>query len=282
MRWKNARRSQNIQHRSSLKGGSIGIAGLAILLIGWFFGIDPQTLLQVVESGNLSSQNTNQRQTPNAQYRELADFTSVILASSEDIWQPIFAQHNLQYRPTTLITYDHRVQSACGINTSATGPFYCPSDENIYLDLSFIHQMQRMGAQGDFAFAYVIAHEVGHHVQKLLGTLGQAHKAMQSLPKTQANQISVRIELQADCYAGIWAHNIASNRIANLSLDANDLVEGMNAAQAIGDDRLLEAAGARIHPENFTHGSAKQRQHWLSQGIQHGSLSHCNTFKHPL
>ncbi|PIE82558.1 MAG: flagellar biosynthesis protein FlgM [Cardiobacteriales bacterium] len=281
MRWQKGRRSHRIEDRRGMKAtGGIGIIGIIIVLLGWFMGINPATLMQFVEtSGDMTGNHATSEKTgiPNPA-DEVADFTSVILASSEDAWQAKFNEHGLKYRPTTLVTFDNRVRSACGITSSATGPFYCPSDEKIYIDFNFINQMQRMGAQGDFAFAYVIAHEVGHHVQNQLGTLPQAYKIMQSTSQENANKISVLIELQADCYAGIWANYIANGHIQGVSLEQGDLQEGMRAAQAVGDDTISASAGRSVHPENFTHGSASARQQWLQRGITYGSLEQCDTF----
>lgn len=283
MRWKQGRRSSRIEDRRGAKGvkaGGIGIFGIIVVLIGWFMGVDPRTMMKVVETGGAltGGQSTQVRTGTPDQSDEVADFTSVILASTEDAWQHQFAQIGKRYQPTTLVAYDNRVQSACGISSSAVGPFYCPGDKKIYIDFSFLEQMKRMGARGDFAYAYVIAHEVGHHVQNLLGTLPKAHRMMHQSDKTTANQISVRVELQADCYAGMWAHHIRQGNVRGVALERGDLQEGMNAAQAVGDDTISASAGRTIHPENFTHGTAQQRQQWLQRGIQYGDFQQCDTF----
>ena len=206
---------------------------------------------------------------------EAADFASVILASTEDVWSTIFQNAGYQYREPTLVLYDDAVQSACGFNSAATGPFYCPGDQQLYLDLSFLRELQRLGAPGDFAFAYVIAHEVGHHIQTITGLEQQVRQQMARSGEAQRNQLSVRMELQADCYAGVWAHY--ADRQAGM-LEAGDLEEGLRAAAAIGDDRLQRQAGRRVQPETFTHGSSEQRVRWFRTGYQTGDEDACDTF----
>jgi len=201
---------------------------------------------------------------------------SAVLASTEDVWKPVFKQHGKTYHNPTLVLFSGQVQSACGVSSSATGPFYCSADQKLYIDPSFYREMQKMGASGDFAFAYVVAHEVGHHVQNLLGTLGQAHRYMRQVSKTEANQISVRIELQADCYAGIWGNKL--EKYSKIRLEDGDIREGLKAAEAVGDDTLMQRAGSRVNPANFTHGSAADRMRWLNTGLQYGEINRCSTF----
>ena len=266
MDWKISRRSDNIGDRRGFSGttaGGIGLGGLAIILIGWMFGIDPGTMLQFLEGSQSQSQYSNAGAPPAND--EAGQFLSAVLASTEDVWKPVFKQHGKTYHNPTLVLFSGQVQSACGISSSATGPFYCSADQKLYIDPSFYREMQKMGASGDFAFAYVVAHEVGHHVQNLLGTLGQAHRYMRQVSKTEANQISVRIELQADCYAGIWGNKL--EKYSKIRLEDGDIREGLKAAEAVGDDTLMQRAGSRVNPANFTHGTAADRMRWGGGGI---------------
>lgn len=276
MEWQNNRRSSNVEDRrggGALVGGGIGLGGLLIVLIGWAFGIDPGTMLGFVEGSGIGQ---SQSSTGSGKDDEAKRFLGAVLASTEDVWQPIFRQYGKSYREPTLVLFEGQVQSACGISSSATGPFYCSADQKLYIDPSFYREMQKMGASGDFAFAYVVAHEVGHHVQNLLGTLGQAHTQMRRSNKATANQISVRIELQADCYAGIWGNKL--EKYSKIRIDEKDIRNGLKAAEAVGDDTLMQRAGQRVNPANFTHGSAADRMRWLNTGLQYGEISRCNTF----
>ena len=276
MEWQNNRRSSNVEDRrggGALVGGGIGLGGLLIVLIGWAFGIDPGTMLGFVEGSGIGQ---SQSSTGSGKDDEAKRFLGAVLASTEDVWQPIFRQYGKSYREPTLVLFEGQVQSACGISSSATGPFYCSADQKLYIDPSFYREMQKMGASGDFAFAYVVAHEVGHHVQNLLGTLGQAHRYMRQVSKTEANQISVRIELQADCYAGIWGNKL--EKYSTIRLEDGDIREGLKAAEAVGDDTLMQRAGGRVNPANFTHGTAADRMRWLNNGLQYGEINRCNTF----
>ena len=276
MEWQNNRRSSNVEDRrggGALVGGGIGLGGLLIVLIGWAFGIDPGTMLGFVEGSGIGQ---SQSSTGSGKDDEAKRFLGAVLASTEDVWQPIFRQHGKTYREPTLVMFEGQVQSACGISSSATGPFYCSADQKLYIDPSFYREMQKMGASGEFAFAYVVAHEVGHHVQNLLGTLGQAHTQMRRSNKATANQISVRIELQADCYAGIWGNKL--EKYSNIRINEKDIRNGLKAAEAVGDDTLMQRAGQRVNPANFTHGSAADRMKWLNTGLQYGEISRCNTF----
>ena len=276
MEWQNNRRSSNVEDRrggGALVGGGIGLGGLLIVLIGWAFGIDPGTMLGFVEGSGIGQ---SQSSTGSGKDDEAKRFLGAVLASTEDVWQPIFRQYGKSYREPTLVLFEGQVQSACGISSSATGPFYCSADQKLYIDPSFYREMQKMGASGDFAFAYVVAHEVGHHVQNLLGTLGQAHRYMRQVSKTEANQISVRIELQADCYAGIWGNKL--EKYSNIRINEADIRNGLKAAEAVGDDTLMQRAGQRVNPANFTHGSSADRMKWLNIGLQYGEISRCNTF----
>ena len=276
MEWQNNRRSSNVEDRrggGALVGGGIGLGGLLIVLIGWAFGIDPGTMLGFVEGSGIGQ---SQSSTGSGKDDEAKRFLGAVLASTEDVWQPIFRQYGKSYREPTLVLFEGQVQSACGISSSATGPFYCSADQKLYIDPSFYREMQKMGASGEFAFAYVVAHEVGHHVQNLLGTLGQAHTQMRRSNKATANQISVRIELQADCYAGIWGNKL--EKYSKIRIDEKDIRNGLKAAEAVGDDTLMQRAGQRVNPANFTHGSSADRMKWLNTGLQYGEISRCNTF----
>ena len=276
MEWQNNRRSSNVEDRrggGALVGGGIGLGGLLIVLIGWAFGIDPGTMLGFVEGSGISQ---SQSSTGSGKDDEAKRFLGAVLASTEDVWQPIFRQYGKSYREPTLVLFEGQVQSACGISSSATGPFYCSADQKLYIDPAFYREMQKMGASGEFAFAYVVAHEVGHHVQNLLGTLGQAHTQMRRSNKATANQISVRIELQADCYAGIWGNKL--EKYSKIRINEKDIRNGLKAAEAVGDDTLMQRAGQRVNPANFTHGSSADRMKWLNTGLQYGEISRCNTF----
>lgn len=288
MRWRKGRRSNNIEDRrgqgpgtgrvpgkAGLKLG--GGAGIIVLLLGMFLGVDLTALLGT-NGGSASSglsQLGNQNNTRARSDDEATAFVSTMLAYNEDVWGKLFAQANQQYRPAKLVIFDGGVNSACGYTSSAVGPFYCPGDYQIYIDLSFFRELEKMGAGGDFAQAYVLAHEVGHHIQNLLGVSMAVQKRQRSVGKAQANQLSVRTELQADCYAGVWAHH--AHKDSQL-LEPGDLEEGMNAAAKIGDDALMRQAGARIRPEAFTHGSSRQRQEWLYRGLESGDPQRCDSF----
>ena len=280
MRLDGRRFSNNVTDRRGGSGGKIagigGIGGLIVVaLIVWLAGGDPMSVI----SNSSAFQNTNEiygSGLTQEQEKEYADFASRILAGTEDVWNEQFRKMGLQYREPKMVLYTGSVTSGCGNATSAVGPFYCSADQTIYLDLSFFQQMEKeMGAGGDFACAYVIAHEVGHHVQYLLGTLDEAHSAMAQTSQTEANKISVRTELQADFYAGVWAHQ--DNRLFN-SLEEGDIEEGLNAASKIGDDYLQKQAQGYAVPETFNHGRSDQRVKWLKKGITTGDIRYGDTF----
>ncbi|MEZ5593105.1 MAG: neutral zinc metallopeptidase [Gammaproteobacteria bacterium] len=283
MRWRQGRRSSNVEDRRGRgpigrmsKGAKLGGGmTLIIILIGLFLGQDPMALLQMLNgSGGVSAPTQTTSTAPSANDEE-ADFISVVLADTEDVWKQIFAASGEQYRPPTLVLFTDVVQSACGTNSAATGPFYCPPDQNVYIDLGFFQELARLGAPGDFARAYVLGHEIGHHIQNLLGTEAQVRQARSRASQAQANALSVRLELQADCYAGVWAHHAHQQRQV---LEQGDIEEGLTAASAIGDDRLQRQAGRRVNPDSFTHGSSAQRVEWFKRGLQTGSVRECNTF----
>lgn len=275
MRWRGGRRSTNVEDRRgrAMSGGAKlgGGATLIIIVIALLLGKDPSELLGLVGGG------TNTVQQPvNTQINdETADFVSVVLADTEDTWSALFSQRGGRYEPPRLVLFTDSVQSACGMSTAATGPFYCPGDRQVYIDLSFFRELHKLGAPGDFAQAYVLGHEIGHHLQTLLGTEREVRKAQRQASKTQSNALSVLMELQADCYAGVWAHH--AHRQRNI-LEPGDLKEGLTAAASIGDDRLQRMAGRAVNPDAFTHGTSQQRVQWFKIGLKQGSLDKCNTF----
>jgi hypothetical protein len=279
MRWQMGRRSNNVEdQRGSGGGGGVvvgGVGTLVLALIALALGVDPSIILNSAQQQQ-SSQITRNSQPRSPQQEKLVDFVSVVLADTEDTWQEIFQKSGETYREPKLVLFTGVVRSACGQAQAAMGPFYCPVDQKVYIDLSFYQDLKnRHNAPGDFAQAYVIAHEVGHHVQTLLGISQQVQRAKQQGSKTQANQLSVRQELQADCFAGIWAHNADRSRQI---LETGDVEEALNAATSIGDDRLQREAQGYVVPESFTHGTSAQRVRWFKRGLASGSLKECNTF----
>lgn len=277
MRWQFGRRSNNVQDRRAIAtrgavGGGLGMVVLALLAM--FLGVDPSIVLN--QAGPISPDGSS-RTTSSAKEEELVDFVSVVLADTEDTWGELFRQNDLRYVEPKLVLFSGAVESACGYAEATVGPFYCPADQKVYIDLSFYHDLQyRHGAPGDFAQAYVIAHEVGHHVQNLLGISGQVNHLRKRVSKVEANQLSVRQELQADCFAGIWAHH--ANRSRQI-LEQGDVEEALTAASSIGDDRLQRKAQGYIVPESFTHGTSAQRVKWFKKGLTTGDIASCNTFE---
>jgi len=279
MLWENGRRSENVEDRRGIGVGGIaggGVGVVVIALIAMFFGVDPRVILQEASQGQAPS--GQQQAVPVDPVQDkLKDFVSVVLADTEDTWGEIFQRGGSTYERPKLVLFTGAVRSACGLAQSAVGPFYCPGDRRVYIDLDFYKMLEkRFGAPGEFAKAYVLAHEVGHHVQNLLGISGKVHAAMERASRERANQLSVRQELQADCYAGIWANH--ANRSRHI-LEAGDVESGLNAAAAIGDDRLQKQAQGYVAPESFTHGSSAQRVQWFRRGLESGELSACDTFK---
>lgn len=295
MRWKGGRRSSNVDDRRGESAGytsagaapvllrflpalirtKIGrtflIVGVVVVFGSRFLGID---LLPLLLGGSVAT--APSQYTPSEQEQELADFTAVVLADTEDTWNAIFTSQGLQYVEPTLVLFSGRVNSACGQASSAVGPFYCPGDQQLYIDLSFFADLaNRHGAPGDFAQAYVVAHEIGHHVQTLLGISQKVRAAGQGRSEAQVNALSVRQELQADCFAGLWGHAAKVDRDL---LDEGDLEEALQAASAIGDDRLQREAGRRVVPDSFTHGTSKQRVAWFRRGFDSGDFAACDTF----
>jgi predicted metalloprotease len=280
MKWRGRRGSRNIEdrrgRRSVGKAGGVGGFGLiAILVIGYFLGIDVSPLLQGGGTTGGSQQTVSQEITPAD--RQAGEFVSVVLADTEEVWAEIFRdQVGQPYNPATLVLFKGATQSPCGGANGASGPFYCPADRKAYLDTDFFVTLERrMGAGGDFAAAYVVAHEIAHHVQNELGILGQANRIRQQSSQERSNQISVRIELQADCFSGIWAR-YAQARFN--SLEQGDLAEAVNAARQIGDDTLQRNAGRLPNPHTFTHGTSEQRQRWFARGYDNPTIQNCDTF----
>jgi len=295
MRWKGRRVSSNVEDRrgsSGAKVGGISIVGLVVAFVAWkFFGVDPQQAYQATQQITAAqSQTSTAPEQLSAEQKEASDFVGTILADTEDTWTPIFQQLGQSYVAPKLVLFNGRDQSVCGTAESAMGPFYCPGDQKVYIDTQFFKEMrQQMGISGDknqtelsrqdqagdFAQAYVVAHEVGHHIQNLLGISSQVQRAQAQANRTQANQLSVRLELQADCFAGIWANR---NQERTQFLEAGDVEEAMDAAQKIGDDYLQKRATGQVVPDSFTHGTSQQRMHWFETGLKSGDLNQCDTF----
>jgi len=261
----NQRASGNVEDRRGMGvGGGLGIGGIVIALVAYFLGFDPSTVINVAEQ--VQTQREPKDVPKGAPTDEAGQFVSKVLGSTEDVWTKVFQQSGGKYRAPTLVIYDGAVRSACGTGQTAMGPFYCPNDEKLYLDLSFFRQLSaRFRAPGDFAQAYVVAHELGHHIQNLMGTTD----------RVRSNEDSVRVELQADCYAGVWGHYAAQRNV----LEPGDAEEGLAAASAVGDDRLQEMSGRAVNPDSFTHGSSQQRMEWFNRGFRSGNVSDCDTFR---
>lgn len=280
MRWRGGRRSRNIEDRRGARpsgrmlGGGIGT--IAVILIAWYLGVDPTPLLEGMQSTGGASSAGTQATAEDLKNDPLADMISVVMADTEDVWNAIFAEQGRRYQEPTLVLFSGATRSACGVGQAAMGPFYCPADQNAYIDLSFYKDMRdRFRAPGDFAQAYVIAHEVGHHVQNLLGISSQVRDMQRGMSKAEANEMSVKLELQADCLAGVWANR--ADKARNI-LESGDVEEALNAASAIGDDRLQKQSQGRVVPESFTHGTSAQRQRWFRTGLSSGDPDTCDTF----
>ncbi|MDH2918070.1 MAG: zinc metallopeptidase [Sideroxydans sp.] len=286
MRTDNERESSNIEDRRGSEGGGGGFSlgggrnlGLGTIVVAfvasWALGMNPMTVLSLLSGGGAPQSQSAPSSKPLANDVD-ARFVSVVLADTEDVWRDIFKQAGSQYREPKLVLFSGQTPTACGTGQAAMGPFYCPGDEKVYIDLRFYQELRdRYKAPGDFAQAYVIAHEVGHHVQNLLGTSGKVDAMRGRTSEAQQNQLSVRLELQADCYAGVWANH--AQKMRNI-IEAGDIDEAMTAAAAVGDDSIQMAARGTVVPESFTHGSAAQRTHWFHSGFQSGDLNQCNTF----
>ena len=285
MKWEGNRQSENVEDRRSSSGGGSGMLGgrglgigtIVIALVGgWIFGINPMTILSMLSGGEAAMV---QQQAPAARPPAddpMARFVSTVLADTEDVWKQQFSQGGATYQEPSLVLFRGSTPTACGAGQSAMGPFYCPGDQKVYIDLAFYETLRdRLGAPGDFAQAYVIAHEVGHHVQNLLGITSKMEQARQRVSRTEYNALSVRLELQADCLAGVWAHHAQRSRQI---LERGDVEEAMNAAARIGDDALQRAGGGAVVPESFTHGTSAQRQSWFDKGLKGGSMKGCDSF----
>jgi predicted metalloprotease len=288
MRWIGDRQSENVEDRRGMGGGlPVGIGGVGaviVVVVGLFLGVDPSTLLALL-SGEGAPQQTDTRRADDGGYGSsrtpgsgqadlMREFVSVVLADTEDVWSQVFQSR--RYDDPKLVLYSNRVSSACGFASAASGPFYCPEDHKAYLDLSFFQEMKdRFNAPGEFAEAYVIAHEIGHHVQNELGILQKAHAERARSDERRSNAISVRIELQADCFAGVWAYH--ADRTKHI-IEQGDVEAALNAASAVGDDRLQRQAHGTVVPDAFTHGSSAQRVRWFKRGLETGILEQCNTF----
>lgn len=281
MKWQGGRRGGKIEDRRGMStGGKVavgGIGGVIILLIGMFMGVDPTQLLQQIQPG--ATTQGEYQSTPEED--RLLDFADVVLASTDDVWTRLFQQAGQSYPKPGLVVYTQGTETGgCGLGQAHFGPFYCPADQKIYLDLSFNKELsQRFGAKGEFALAYVIAHEVGHHIQQVLGVLEQTNALRAKLSEREYNKISVMTELQADFYAGVWAHHV--NKMTNIELTYQDIVDGMNAAAAVGDDHIQEQATGRSNPETFTHGTSEQRSYWFKKGYDTGDVNAGDTFNEP-
>jgi uncharacterized protein len=283
MRWTSGRRSENVEDRRGFQvsrrvaGGGIGT--IVLVLVALYFGVDPSVLLNVnqtpIPGSGTPTQSTPYSASP--QEKRLADFVSVVLADTEDTWHALFRGMGKTYEEPKLVLFSGAVESACGFASAAVGPFYCPEDQKVYIDLRFYSDLRnKFGAPGDFAQAYVIAHEVGHHVQKLLGIAEKVHSLRSRVSEKEANKLSVMMELQADCFSGVWAYHADK---ARKIIEQGDVEEALNAASAIGDDRLQRQSRGYVTPDSFTHGTSAQRMHWFKQGLETGSLGRCNTFQ---
>ncbi|WP_314924738.1 neutral zinc metallopeptidase [Aeromonas piscicola] len=278
MRWQNRRESNNVEDRRQQGGGGglpIGGKGrlilLVVVMVAGYYGLDLSPLL----SGSAPQSQTQRQEVSQPAKDPLAKFTSVMLASTEDAWAEIFQQSGNPYQAPKLVLYRGATRTGCGQGQSVMGPFYCPADRTVYIDLSFYQEMRdKLGADGDFAQGYVVAHEVGHHVQNLLGIERKMRQQQQGLSRAEQNKLSVKLELQADCFAGVWGHYMAREQV----LEHGDLEEALNAAQAIGDDRLQQQSQGRVIPDSFTHGSSAQRYTWFKRGFDSGKPASCNTF----
>ena len=280
MRWSGDRESSNVEDRRGLSPGTVimggGLGTIVIALLVFLLGGNPTEVLQPSQDTRPGVQQPVQS---SPQEEQLKKFVSVVLADTEDVWHEIFREQGLRYREPKLVIYRGRVESACGLGSAAAGPFYCPGDETVYIDLSFYDELKRQfGAPGDFAQAYVIAHEVGHHVQKLLGTMDKVDSYRGRVSEEESNQLSVRLELQADFYAGVWANR--AQKMKNI-LEPGDVEEALRAASAVGDDNIQKQTQGYVVPDSFTHGTAEQRMRWFRKGFDTGDIRQGNTFNTP-
>ncbi len=276
MRWENDRRSTNVEDRRRGRAKKViggGIGSILLVLAALYMGVDPTALLQQT-GGDVSTQDSSAPLS--AKERKEKEFVSVVLADTEDVWHQVFREMGRTYKEPKLVLFSGQVRSACGYAQAAMGPFYCPADQKVYIDLAFYDELKRRyGASGDFAQAYIIAHEIGHHVQNLLGITRRAQRMQARSSKAGANKISVKVELQADCLAGVWANRAHKQKRI---LESGDIDEALNAAYVIGDDRLQKQARGYVVPDSFTHGSSRQRMYWFTRGLKSGDINQCDTF----
>jgi len=277
MKWMGRRQSGNVEDRRGMSGGKLiaggGVVGLIILLVNMFLGGDAAQVLDAVQD----QQTPTRERELTAEEKKVLDFMETLLADNENVWDRIFEEQGARYRYPKLVLFEGATQSGCGAASSQAGPFYCPTDEKIYMDLAFFVELeQRFGAKGgDFAIAYVLAHEVGHHVQTLLGTSGKVRQMQARLSEAEANKLSVALELQADFYAGVWTHH---NQKLSGFLEEGDIEEGLSAAEAVGDDAIQRKLQGHVNPDSFTHGTSEQRIYWFTKGYQTGDIRQGNTF----
>jgi uncharacterized protein len=287
MKWEGNRESSNVEDRRNDSGGgggdgmlggrSVGIGTIVVALLGgWIFGINPMTILSLLSGGAPPAQTQQAPAHRTPADDRMAKFVRTVLADTEDVWKDVFAKGGATYKVPTLVMFTGATQTSCGQGQAAMGPFYCPADQKVYIDLGFYETLtKRLGAPGEFAQAYVVAHEVGHHVQNLLGISGKVDAMRSRVSKVEYNALSVKLELQADCFAGVWAFNANNSRQI---LEGGDIASAMNAAAKIGDDALQRSAGGAVVPESFTHGTSAQRQRWFETGLKTGSVKACDTF----
>ena len=279
MRWEGRRKSSNVEDRrgqamrrgAGIGGGSIIMALVAIFLLGK----DPgQVVMETMQKSKQQPQVQQGEYRQSAEEKQITDFVSVVLAETEDTWNSVFRKAGYQYKAPKLVLYSGMTPTACGTGQAASGPFYCPGDQKVYLDLSFLNELKRMGAQGDFSVAYVLSHEVGHHIQTITGTSDKVRQFQSRASKTQGNAMQVKMELQADCYAGVWANHTQAR---TGMLEPGDIEEALGAAAAVGDDTIMKKAGRTPRKEQFTHGSSQERMEWFARGMQGGDLASCDT-----
>lgn len=279
MRWQGREGSNNVEDRRGSSGGGgggkgTGLIGIIVLLVGAYYGVDLSGIVGAPQIGSPQQVQTAPRQV-SAQEKELAQLSSVVLRETEKVWGAYFQKHNAVYPAPKMVLYNGRTQTACGTGDANAGPFYCPADQKLYIDLSFYNTMKtKLGAEGDAAFAYVLAHEVGHHVQTVLGTIQKVHQAQNVVGKKEANALSVKLELQADCYAGVWGHYAEKDGL----FEKGDIEEAYTAAEAVGDDRLQHRAQGYTVPHTYAHGTSAQRKAWFDRGLKTGDIEQCNTF----
>ena len=282
MKWIGRRQSDNMEDRRGLSGGKValggGAIGIIILLINLFGGQNAQQLTPLLEQLQQGQQTEQTSQELSPADKEMGEFVSTILADTEDVWKKIFQENGLTYEEPKMVLFRNNVETACGSATSASGPFYCPGDRKVYMDLAFFEELKtRFGAQGgDFAIAYVIAHEVGHHVQTLLGTSAKMRQLQEGKSEAEANKLSVALELQADFFAGLWTHY---NQNTNQMLEPGDIEEALSAANAVGDDAIQSKMQGHVVPDSFTHGTSEQRMYWFNRGFKSGDINRGDTFK---